>query len=96
LSGIGRDKLKTILKAKFEHYTESEYLSLINRLFQGDYRSEKEHDDIVENIVKTSEHPNEIDILYYPEEGVEDSAAGVLKAIKEWRAANGKPGFKPE
>lgn len=83
-------------KNKFEDYTESEYISLINRLVEGDYSSEREHDDIVENIVKTSEHPNGTGILYYPEEGVEDSPEGVLKAIKTWRAANGKQGFKPE
>lgn len=83
-------------KDKFEDYTESEYIALIDRLVQGNYSSEKEHDDIVDNIVSTSEHPNGTGILYYPEEGVEDSPAGVLKAIKDWRAANGKPGFKPE
>ncbi|WP_458369243.1 bacteriocin immunity protein [Pseudomonas mandelii] len=81
---------------KFEEYTESEYVSLINRLIEGDYSSEKEHDAIVDHIVSTSEHPHGTGILYYPDTGVEDSPAGVLKAIKEWRAANGKPGFKPE
>ena len=84
------------LKDKFEEYTELEYIALIDRLVQGDYSSEKEHDEIVDNIVSTSEHPNGTGILYYPEEGVEDSPDGVLKAIKTWRAANGKPGFKPE
>ncbi|MCP1443511.1 hypothetical protein J3D54_002643 [Pseudomonas sp. GGS8] len=84
------------LKKKLEDYTESEYARLINRLFEGDYSSEKELDAIVDNIVDTSEHPNGSDILYYPEDGVEDSAAGALNAIKQWRAANGKPGFKPE
>lgn len=83
-------------KSKFEEYTESEFIALINRLVEGDYSSEREHDAIVDNIVKISEHPSGSDILYYPAEGVEDSPAGALKAIKEWRAANGKPGFKPE
>jgi len=83
-------------KDKFEDYTESEYIAIIDRLVQGNYSSENEHDDIVDNIVSTSEHPNGTGILYYPEEGVEDSPAGVLKAIKDWRAANGKPGFKAE
>lgn len=83
-------------KKKFEDYTELEYSALIIRLFEGDYSSEMEHDAIVENIVATSEHPNGTDILYYPEEGVEDSAGGALNAIKQWRAANGKPGFKAE
>ncbi|MBL0797236.1 MULTISPECIES: bacteriocin immunity protein [Pseudomonas] len=83
-------------KNKFEEYTEAEYVALINRLVEGDYSSEKEHDAIVDNIVKTSEHPNGTDVLYYPEEGTDDSPAGVLETIKAWRAANGKPGFKNE
>jgi hypothetical protein len=83
-----------VFKNKFEDYTEAEYISLINRLVEGDYSSEKEHDEIVDNIVSTSEHPNGTDILYYPEDGVEDSPDGVLKAIKRWRAENGKPLFK--
>jgi hypothetical protein len=83
-------------KDKLEEYTESEFMSLINRLVEGDYSSEKEHDAIVDNIVSTSEHPNGTGILYYPEPGVEDSPTGVIEAIKQWRAANGKPGFKIE
>jgi hypothetical protein len=96
LYGTGRDNLKMILKAKFEEYTESEFISLINRLIEGDYSSEREHDAIVDSIVNISEHPSGSDILYYPAKEVEDSPAGVLKAIKDWRAANDKPGFKPE
>lgn len=84
------------LKSKFEEYTESQYKALLQRLFDGDYSSEKELDEIVETIVNTSEHPNGSDILYYPEEGAEDSPEGVLNAIKTWRAATGKPGFKSE
>jgi hypothetical protein len=84
------------LKDKFEEYTESEYLRLIVRLFQGEFSSEEEHDAIVDNIVSTSEHPNGTGVLYYPEKGVEDSPTGVLKAIKDWRASNGKTGFKPD
>jgi len=84
------------LKNKLEEYSESEYLGLINRLFQGRFPSEQEHDDLVNHIVTTSEWPTGTDVLYYPAEGVEDSPEGVLKAIKTWRAANNKPGFKPE
>jgi hypothetical protein len=81
-------------KNKLEEYTESEYKTLIQRLFDGNYSSEAELDDIVEIIVSTSEHPSGSDILYFPEEGIEDSPEGVLNAIKQWRVANGKPGFK--
>ena len=88
--------MKTTLSAKFEEYTEAEYLNLIHRLFKGDYSSEKQLDEVVELIVVTSEHPAGSNVLYYPAEGVEDSPEGVLNTIKDWRAANGKPGFKPE
>ncbi|MHA3734867.1 bacteriocin immunity protein [Pseudomonas sp. Eth.TT006] len=84
------------LKNKLEHYTESEYLAVIERLFKGKFRSERQHDAYVDNIVATSEHPSGSDILYYPEKDVEDSPAGVLNTIKQWREKNGKPGFKPE
>lgn len=84
------------LKNALEDYTESEYLEIIQRLFEGKFPSEKQHDDLVDHIVTTSEHPNGTGVLYYPEDGFEDSPAGVLSAIKDWRLANGKPGFKPE
>ncbi|HEP8279102.1 TPA: bacteriocin immunity protein, partial [Pseudomonas aeruginosa] len=34
------------------------------------------------------------DLLYYPNENREDSPAGVVKEVKEWRASKGLPGFK--
>ncbi|MDR6606099.1 bacteriocin immunity protein [Pseudomonas synxantha] len=80
----------------YDQYTESEFLEIINRLFTGEYSSEEELDSLVHKIVDASEHPNGTDILFYPEQGVENSPIGVLNSIKEWRNANGKPGFKPE
>lgn len=84
------------LKSKLEEYTEHEFLTLLIAIFDGKYSSEEEHDAIVNNIISTSEHPKGTDIIYYPEDGIEDSPQGVLKTIKDWRAKNGKPGFKPE
>ncbi|SMQ26567.1 Colicin immunity protein / pyocin immunity protein [Pseudomonas helmanticensis] len=84
------------LKNALTDYTEAEYLEIIQRLFKGKLPSEEQHDELVDHIVKTSEHPNGTGVLYYPEEGIEDSPEGVLGAIKAWRAANGKPGFKTE
>ncbi|NDK99590.1 bacteriocin immunity protein [Photorhabdus bodei] len=82
------------LKSKLEEYTETEFLELISMIFEGKYSSEAEHDAIVNNIVRVSEYPAGTDLLYYPEDGIEDSPEGVLKVVKEWRARNGKPGFK--
>jgi hypothetical protein len=82
------------LKSKLEEYTEAEYMALVERLFEGNYASEEEHDAIIENIVTTSEHPDGTGILYDPREGIEDSPKGVINAIKQWRLDNGKTGFK--
>ncbi|ETS29683.1 Colicin immunity protein / pyocin immunity protein [Photorhabdus khanii NC19] len=81
------------LKNKLEDYTEAEFLSLLNKIWAVDV-SEEEHDNLIDHFEKLSEHPNGNGLIFYPENGVEDSPEGVLKVIKEWRAKNGKPGFK--
>ncbi|PQQ32849.1 bacteriocin immunity protein [Photorhabdus akhurstii] len=44
--------------------------------------------------MRLSEYPDGTDILFYPSPGQDDSLEGIVKQIKEWRARNGKPGFK--
>lgn len=79
---------------KISEYTESEFLSLISSLLDNSLKTEEDRDAVVHAIVDASEHPDGTDIIFYPPEGAEDSPEGILKRIKEWRAANGKPGFK--
>lgn len=82
------------LKDKFEDYTEVEFLELLKKIWHADVLSEAEHDKLIEHFSKVTEHPQGNGLIFYPAEGIEDSPAGVLKVIKEWRAANGKPGLK--
>ncbi|NWC77845.1 bacteriocin immunity protein [Pseudomonas sp. P7759] len=82
------------LKNKFEEYTETEFLDFLNKIWAVDVASEAEHDKLIAAFVRLTEHPQGNGLIFYPSEGVEDSPAGVLKIVKEWRAANGKPGFK--
>ncbi|MDK6923875.1 bacteriocin immunity protein, partial [Escherichia coli] len=49
---------------------------------------------LLEHFVKITEHPDGTDLIYYPSDNRDDSPEGIVKEIKEWRAANGKPGFK--
>jgi len=90
-----------IFKDKLEDYTESEFLSFLNEFFEdtnelrgeelGDYTSK-----LVQHFERITEHPEKSALIFYPASGREDSPEGILKEIKEWREANGKPGFKPE
>ncbi|MGV8268283.1 pyocin-S1/S2 immunity protein, partial [Pseudomonas aeruginosa] len=52
------------------------------------------HIQAVLEFKKLTEHPSGSDLLYYPNENREDSPAGVVKEVKEWRASKGLPGFK--
>lgn len=87
------------LKDRYEDYTELEFLGLIKEFF--DSSTSLEGDEYSRYISKLSrhfemitEHPRKNGVIFHPDPGVEDSPAGVLKAVKEWRAANGKPGLK--
>ena len=63
-------------------------------IFDGSARTEGEDIKMVLEFRRLTEHPDGSDLIYYPREDREDSPAGVVQEVKQWRAANGKPGFK--
>lgn len=86
---------------RLEDYTESEFLDFLKELFDGGEgltgdEFDKYMIERVQHFETVTEHPSRSDVIFYPKEGQEDSPEGILKAVKEWRAANNKPGFKPE
>ncbi|AAY39681.1 MULTISPECIES: bacteriocin immunity protein [Pseudomonas] len=86
-------------KNKYEEYTEAEFLAFLEEFFVNKQNLEgDEYGQYISKLAKhfddISEHPEKNGLIFYPAEGVEDSPAGVLKVLKEWRAANGKPDFK--
>ncbi|HBK49512.1 MAG TPA: bacteriocin immunity protein [Pseudomonas sp.] len=87
-------------KQSLAEYTEPEFLALISDLYEDrtglrGAELEKHRIDTVLLFEKLTEHPDGSDVIYYPPEGADVSPQGVINRIKEWRAANGKPGFKP-
>lgn len=88
-------------KDKLEDYTEAEFLTFLRGF--SDFPDElhgKELETYLDRLLThfelITEHPGRSDVIFYPKEGQEDSPEGILKEVKEWRAANNKPGFKPE
>jgi hypothetical protein len=86
---------------RLEDYTETEFLDFLRELSEGgEDLTEDDFDKYmmkrVEHFVLVTEHPGRSDVIFYPKEGRGDSPEGILKEVKEWRAANNKPGFKPE
>ncbi len=78
-------------------YTESEFLEFVRYIYNASqevYPSESAHSNAVREFVRLAEHPDGNGLIYYPSDEREDSPEGVVKEVKEWRAAHGKPGFK--
>ncbi|CAG9430930.1 bacteriocin immunity protein [Providencia alcalifaciens] len=82
------------LKNNFSDYTEAEFLKFLQAIYYVQTENENEHKLWVRHFVKISEHPQGNGLIYNPNSGDDDSPEGILKSVKEWRAKNGKPGFK--
>jgi hypothetical protein len=51
-------------------------------------------DMLLEHFEKITEHPEGTDLIYYAASDLDSTPEAITKKVKEWRAANGKPGFK--
>ncbi|URM27071.1 bacteriocin immunity protein [Pseudomonas frederiksbergensis] len=83
------------MKNTFSDYTENEFVALLQRIISHD-GTEPEVDELVFHFEEVSEHPDGSDLIFYPEDDADDSAEGITRTVKEWRAAKGLPGFKAE
>jgi len=81
-------------KKTISDYTESEFLEFVKQFFNVQSTTEQEDTKKILEFKRLTEHPSGSDLIYYPNDDREDSPEGVVKEVKESRAANGKPGFK--
>ena len=81
-------------KKTISDYTESEFLEFVKQFFNVQSTTEQEDTKKILEFKRLTEHPSGSDLIYYPNDDREDSPEGVVKEVKQWRAANGKPGFK--
>lgn len=81
-------------KKSISDYTESEFLAFVKKIFNPDNTTEDEDVQNVLEFERITEHPDGSDVIFYPPKGRKDSPERVVKEVKEWRARNGKPGFK--
>lgn len=78
-------------------YTEEEFLELTRNIYSHNksfFPTEESHINAVLEFKRLTGHPSGSDLIYYPDESREDSPEGIVKEVKEWRTANGLPGFK--
>ena len=83
-----------VLKKNFSEYTESEFRRLVEAIVNVEVDDDDTDDEYLENFIAVTEHPDGSDLIYYPENGDDVTVDSIIKEVKEWRAKNGKPGFK--
>ncbi|QHM77462.1 Colicin-E2 immunity protein [Mixta theicola] len=81
-------------KKTISDYTEAEFLELVRKIFRADGVTEAQDNKLIFEFERLTEHPDGSNLLCYPRKDREDSPEGVIKEVKEWRAKNGRPGFK--
>ncbi|MBI6846118.1 bacteriocin immunity protein [Pseudomonas syringae pv. tomato] len=86
-----------IMKNDITDYTEDEFVSFMHKLLAENKAATDEILDVLlDQFCEMTGHPDGTDLIYYPEEGSSGSAEDVTRVVKEWRAAEGLPGFKED
>ena len=81
-------------KKMISDYTEAEFLEFVRKICLAEGATEDDDNKLVDEFRRLTEHPDGSDLIYYPKDDQDDSPEGIVKTVKEWRATNGKPGFK--
>ncbi|KSR45005.1 bacteriocin immunity protein [Pseudomonas aeruginosa] len=81
-------------KRTISDYTEAEFLEFVRKICRAEGATEEDDNKLVNEFRRLTEHPDGSDLIYYPRDNREDSPEGIVKEVKEWRAAKGLPGFK--
>ncbi len=84
------------MKKNISDYTEAQFASLIQEIFAANSSgaSDEVMADLLDQFCEIAGHPAGTDLIYYPEDGADDSAEGITQTVKTWRASKGLPGFK--
>ncbi|MDQ0702678.1 hypothetical protein QF043_001470 [Pseudomonas sp. W3I7] len=84
------------MKKNISDYTEAQFVGFMQELFLANDSgaSDEVMSDLLDHFCELAGHPAGTDLIYYPEDGADDSAEGITQTIKGWRAAQGLPGFR--
>lgn len=82
-----------LIKDDLSDYTEQEFFKLLERIIGNEGREEDES-KLVLHFNLICGHPTGADLIFYPEDGADDSAQGIIESLKKWRSDHGLSGFK--
>ncbi|MDY7563161.1 bacteriocin immunity protein [Pseudomonas sp. 10B1] len=82
------------LKSALSEYTEYQFAKVIQAIKDCE-GSEDFQAQLIVHLNSLAADAGGSDLIYYPEEGADSSAEGVVRSIQTWCLSNGLPGFKP-
>lgn len=83
------------MKKDITDFTEDEFIAFMHKiLVENVAPTDDVLDVLLEEFCEITGHPDGTDLIYYPEADSSGSAEDVTRVVKEWRAAQGLPGFK--
>ena len=84
------------MSTNISDYTRAQFISFMHELFLANRSgvSEEAMADLLDQFCEITGHPAGTDLIYYPEEGSDNSAEGIAETVETWRFAQGLPGFK--
>lgn len=83
------------MKNDITDYTEDEFIAFMHKILaENKAPTDDVLDVLLEEFCEITGHPDGTDLIYYPEADSSGSAEDVTRVVKEWRAAQGLPGFK--
>ena len=84
------------MKKNISDYTHAQFISFIQALFLANSSgaSEGVMADLLDQFCEITVHPAGTDLIYYPEDGADSSAEGIVQTVIAWRLAQGLSGFK--
>lgn len=87
--------LSPFTKNSISEYTEAEFLRFMQEIRTANKNaSDDVLDPMLDHFCGITEHPDGTDLIYYPEDGADNSNEGITETVKKWRAAKGLSGFK--
>lgn len=81
------------LQSSIDQYTEDDFIGLINEIIEAQ-GSDAYQDELLENFIAVTEHPDGSDLIYYPDNPADATPERIVEIVKRWRRSQGLPCFK--
>ncbi len=86
--------IETMEKTKLSEFTKAEFAKFVDDISHDRAETEAESDAWVRHFKSLVPHPAKSDLLFWPEEGADDSPEGIVAEIERYCRENGLPGFR--